>query len=62
MMMAWLIDLLWYYSHVSQEAIIRSVQFSSPSVVFFQQTSSSLQLLLYPAAPWLWGIKRLGPK
>ena len=41
MMMAWLIDLLWYYSHVSQEAIIRSVQFSSPSLVFFQQTSSS---------------------
>ena len=57
------VDLLWYYySYVSQEAIIRSVQFSSPSVVFFQQTSSSLQLLLYPAAPWLWGIKRLGPK
>jgi len=41
MMMAWLIDLLWYYSHVSQEAIIRSVQFPSPSLVFFQQTSSS---------------------
>ena len=36
------VDLLWYYySYVSQEAIIRSVQFSSPSLVFFQQTSSS---------------------